>query len=301
MSTPSLPVEAPSHVASQLSPLFAADDTARIRYVQKGFWIQYPGADDILRRLEDLLVHPRSHRMPNLLIVGNTNNGKTRIVRRFTQMHPCIDNPEGNGIILPVLYVQAPSGPDEKRLYNRILEKINAPHKPNDRIDYKQMQVLQLLRHLKVDLLILDEIQDIISGSTNKQRQFLSVIKQLGNELEIPIVAVGTHSAFNALQIDEQLANRFRPMLLPVWTSGDAWDRLLVSFERRLPLRKESGLVGPELNEKLLLMSEGLLGELATILAEATARAISSKQERITPAILGSLGWARPSLRRRAV
>jgi hypothetical protein len=32
-----------------------------------------------------------------------------------------------------------------------------------------------------------------------RQRHFLNVIKYLGSELQIPIVAVGTHGAFNAI------------------------------------------------------------------------------------------------------
>jgi hypothetical protein len=33
----------------------------------------------------------------------------------------------------------------------------------------------------------------------------------LGNELKLPIVAVGTQDAFNAISTDPQLANRFEP------------------------------------------------------------------------------------------
>lgn len=55
----------------------------------------------------DLLVFPKQSRMPNLLIVGETNNGKTVLVNRFRDKHPPLDNPNGDAIILPVLYIQA--------------------------------------------------------------------------------------------------------------------------------------------------------------------------------------------------
>ncbi len=45
-----------------------------------------------------------------------------------------------------------------------------------------------------------DEIQHVLAGPALKQRHFLNVIKYLGKELQIPIVAVGTRDAFNAVQ-----------------------------------------------------------------------------------------------------
>jgi hypothetical protein len=48
-----------------------------------------------------------------LLIVGDTNNGKTMIVNRFERLHLADDNPDGETIRLPVLIVQAPPTPAE--------------------------------------------------------------------------------------------------------------------------------------------------------------------------------------------
>jgi hypothetical protein len=70
------------------------------------------------------------------------------------------------------------------------------------------------------------------------QRHFLNVIKYLGNELQIPIVAAGTHDAFNAVQSDPQLSNRFEPALLRRWALTDEYLRLLASFEVALPLER---------------------------------------------------------------
>ena len=44
---------------------------------------RYARAEYINGRLEDLMQRPGSHRMPNLLVVGDTNNGKTALVNRF--------------------------------------------------------------------------------------------------------------------------------------------------------------------------------------------------------------------------
>jgi hypothetical protein len=49
--------------------------------------------------------------MPSLLVVGDTNAGKTMIANRFVQLHPACDNPGGDAAVVPVLLVQAPLAP----------------------------------------------------------------------------------------------------------------------------------------------------------------------------------------------
>jgi hypothetical protein len=47
-------------------------DEERIAKIRGGRWIRYARAEEITRQLEQLLVHVKTHRMPNLLIVwGN--------------------------------------------------------------------------------------------------------------------------------------------------------------------------------------------------------------------------------------
>lgn len=102
-------------------------DEERIARIRSARWIGYTRAREILDQLEDLLTHPKKHRMPNLLIYGDTNNGKTMIVNRFHQLHLAHDNAEGDAAIIPVLIIQCPPVPDENRFYNAILDKLFAP------------------------------------------------------------------------------------------------------------------------------------------------------------------------------
>lgn len=251
--------------------------------------------------MEDLLVHPPTHRMPNLLLVGNTNNGKTVIADRFLRQHPAVIVPGEDFVRIPVLMVQAPPVPDEKRFYNGILERLCTPYKINDKIDRKQYQVIKLLSSVKTKILIIDEIHHILAGNLTKQRGFLNVIKYLSNELQIPVVAIGTKDAFRAIHTDPQLANRFEPHVLPRWRDGDEYRRLLASFEYNLPLKKPSGLDQDDISLKILSMSEGSLGEISTVLRLAATQAILSNQECITRKILESLDWLAPTQRKAEV
>jgi hypothetical protein len=288
-----------SHLNEAAEKLLTMSDCERIERIRSPRWIGYPRAKLILSKLDDLMTYPKSHRMPNLLIVGDTNNGKTMLARRFCGYHPAVDNPNGEGIHVPVLFVQAPPVPDEGRFYNAILDLLFAPYRPSDRVDKKQFQVLKLLRYIGLKVLVIDEIHSILAGPLNRQRIFLNVLKYLGNELQVPIVAVGTRDAFRAIQTDPQLANRFEPSLLPRWEFDTDFLRLLTSFERMLPLRNPSQLHETTLATRLFSLSEGYLGELSHLLTDAASYAVTSGKERIDGEILSKIDWQPPSDRKR--
>jgi hypothetical protein len=42
-----------------------------------------------------------------------------------------------------------------------------------------------------VHLLVIDEVHNLLSGSRLQQRRLLNLLRWLGNELQIPLVAVG--------------------------------------------------------------------------------------------------------------
>lgn len=291
--------ESASHLLPKVAAYLDQPDEKRIEYIRSPRWIGYPRAQTILDRLETLLTHPKSHRMPNLLIVGDTNNGKSMLVNRFSSRHKPEDNPEGDAAIVPVLCMQAPPIPDEGRFYNTILELLFAPYKPGDRADRKQFQAIKLLKTVGLKLLIIDEIHHILAGTMTKQRAFLNVIKYLGNELQVPIVGVGTKDAFRAIQTDLQLSNRFDHALLPRWQNDDDYLRLLATFERAMPLRYASNLFEGVLADKIYSMSEGYIGEIDRLLCEAAVQAVVKGKECIDKKLLDRIAWTAPSDRRK--
>ena len=54
-----------------------------MRRIRTDRWVSYARAELALASMEDLLSFPKRTRMPNLLLVGPTNNGKTMIVEKF--------------------------------------------------------------------------------------------------------------------------------------------------------------------------------------------------------------------------
>ena len=274
-------------------------DQERILFMPQPHWIGYTRSKEILARLEALLRHPTTHRMPNLLIIGETNNGKTMLVRRFAKLHPIQENAEGQNTIVPVLLIQAPPVPDEGRFYNMLLEALHAPYRPNESVAKKHLQVTKILQSVQLRMLIIDEIHHLLAGSLAAQHRFLNVLKYLGNDLQIPIVGVGTVEAIRAVAADPQTKSRFEPVVLKRWELDRDFLSLLASFEKLIPLREASGLADQHLALKLLSMSEGTIGELNGLLAFGTERAIQIGRERIDVPLLRGLDWVPPSERGR--
>jgi hypothetical protein len=269
----------------------------RLVYIRKKKWFGYPLATETLDKLEDLLTYPRSDRMPNLLITGDTNNGKTSLIKEFIKRYPAQDNPDGGAIKVPVFFTQAPPTPDEGRFYDEILEALFAPYKSTYKIGKKEKMVLRLLKVIDARMLVIDEIHNLLAGPINRQQAFLNAIKNLGNNLQIPIVAVGTKEAFRAIHSDGQLANRFRSVYLPKWEYTVEYRRLLSTFEYTLALKEPSNLKDKEMAMEILRMSEGILGEVAEIISEGAVYALRNGHESITMNVLRNMKWVLPSKR----
>jgi type II secretory pathway predicted ATPase ExeA len=291
--------EAVAHLSANAQAALELSVEERLDRIRRPRWIGYPRAKKLLDKLDDLLTHPKTHRMPNLLIVGDTNAGKTMLANRFVQLHPAGKTLGGEAVIVPVLAIQAPPGPDEGRFYNAILEALATSYNPRERVAQKQIQVLRMLKRIGIQMLIIDEVHNVLTGSVTKQRQFLNVLKYLGNDLQITLVGLGTKEALRALQADPQLANRFEPAALPPWQLNQEFQMLLASFERTLPLRQPSSLADEKLARKLLALSEGSLGELSVLLTSAAVYAVRSGTERIDEKVLAAIDWVPPSERRR--
>lgn len=273
-------------------------DKERIYAIQEGVWIPYTRAKQVLERMEELLAFPRIERMPNMLIVGASNNGKTKILHHFEGKHKPDPNPDGDYSIIPVVFVEAPRKPDMNAFYNRILEAIWQPYSIRARDYDKESEVIKVLRNVQLKVLLIDEIQHIIAGGQVKQQEFRNGLKSLGNELRISIVASGVEEAFNAFNTDPQLSNRFDPEFLSKWNMDNEYGDLLASFERRLPLKKPSNLREANIAQHVLWKSEGILGEIHDVLKRAAIMAIKNKSEQITLDVLSKIKWTMPSKRK---
>jgi len=271
----------------------------RIRRIRTDRWIEYARAESALEKMEDLLAYPQRMRMPNMLLVGPTNNGKTMIVEKFRREHPQKLFGTGYVAFVPVLKIQMPAGPDEHRFLTAIVETLAMDRNTSSRLAVLQSQVLETMRRKQTRMLVVDELHNILSGTPPQQRRLLNLIRWLGNELQIPLIGVGTVEALRAVQSDDQLANRFEPFALPLWGDDDDFRRLLSTLEAVLPLRKRSDLDDPALANRIYAAGEGILGEIIAIVMRAAVEAVRSGSECITARTIEAASFIRPSERRR--
>lgn len=275
-------------------------DQERKSWLDTPRWLTYTRAKEIDTKLEWLYGHPRVTRMPSMLLIGRTNNGKTDLITRFASRHPPCDNPGGEHITVPVLVVQTPPKPTEAGFYLELVRPL-LKRLPNGSADAKRAFVVGILKDIQLKVLVIDEMHNMLSGSAQSQHLFLNVIKYLTNELQISIIGVGDQTLVNAFSVDEQLQNRFEPEVLARWNRGSEFNRLLSSFELILPLRHPSRLIDPQLSMKLLSKCEGTIGELSKLLNAAARHAIDSGVEQINDVVLDKCGYKPPSERKKAV
>ena len=282
------------HLGPKALEALQLSDEERIRYNWTNRWIGYSAAKDITDHLEFLLNFPKTHRMPCLLIVGESNNGKSSIIERFLSLHPADDNPDGRTITAPVVVTDAPNVPDEGRLYNNILDAIFAPHKTNDHPDRKREIIFNAFEAIGVKMLIIDDVSNLLAGTAVKLRQTLNALRALSNDLQIPIVAAGIETSLQVIRSDTQLYRRFKHKELKPWTNDVELARLLKSFEKQLSLKNPSLLESNDIAMRVLAMGSNMIGDIAYTLKSAAEIAIKTKEERITPKILDELAKQSP-------
>jgi replication-associated recombination protein RarA len=272
--------------------MLALEDSKRIQALQRDRWIDYPRASEAINRLERLLKTPQKERMPCMVLHGPSNIGKTLIIAKFLREHPPGFDRQRGVEQRPVISMQMPPPPDQRRFYRALLSVIGAPQGPSSTLATLEQVARGILLRISPRMLIVHEVHHLLAGSHREQRASLNLLKYLANKLKICIVAVGTSDAPVAFQGDAQISSRFTPFEIPLWTESDDFRRLLSSFEQALPLRRPSQLTQRLIVQFLVAASGGLLGEVSRMLNTAAELAIMDGSERITLEMLEQVAHA---------
>jgi hypothetical protein len=286
------------HLNSATREIANLPDSERIYAIRSGTWVGYTRAKEALDRMEELLAYPRITRMPNMLLVAPSFNGKSSVLERFLSLHAPDVDPDKENNICPVVLIEAPPKPDISDLYIRILDFLQAPYKSKSSASENYSQIKKIFRAVGVKLLMIDEIHHLIAGSTKRQQEFRNALKSLGNETKVSMVVAGTQDAYNAFNTDPQMSSRFVPFQLPLWGADHHFGSLLATLELRLPLRRPSKLKDSQLMLTIHTRAEGTLGDTYDLLKELAIDAITSKTEQITLDQINKLPWIPPSKRK---
>lgn len=280
------------HLTPDVAAAMTSSKERRMEMCQSDVWIQYTGADHALRQMDALLQHPRTLRMPNLLLVARSGNGKSSIVQHFANRHPIEATTNGEPLA-SVLRIEMPESPDEGEFWSLILWAFRISHPDRQSAVSKKMQAKRMLQFAQTKLLIIDEFNNLANAGKTTVH-LLGAIKGLSNDLKLSMVAAGTQAAINALNADPQMKSRFSLCPLHRWRLDPEYLRFLASYERLLPLAKPSQLAGAKIAPILYGMGGEMIGNTVRVLKMASVKAIEVGEERITEAVLSAIGWTKP-------
>ncbi len=274
------------NLAPQFRKYLEMSDEERIYFIQKDKWIDYPLANKVLLKMQDIFNAPKSIRSRGILLYGDSNNGKTAILKKFYRNFSKDEYIDEDGDLIhlmPIVYVISESSSDESVMFSKILSAMNVPVNHKEKVTKKKEEVIYNLGIMKTKLIIIDEIQNVLQGPYNKMTQLITSLKTLNNTTAIPIILAGTQDAMSAISIDNQTKSRFKPLELPNWNNDENFSRFITTIEAMLPLKKASNLYqNYELLTYLHELSNGCIGEVIDILKDASIYAIRTKSEKIT-------------------
>lgn len=279
-----------SHLNPDVAEIARLDAEARIRFIYRDRFIPHGKAEDILNELEFLYRMEDAVRAQGRLLVGESLMGKSTILDEFSRNHRASDNPDGEGVICPVISVQYPETAREG-IYPEILRKMNALVPAKTKSTKLRGDCVDLLKAVGCRILIIDEFHNLLGGSDRDRANGLNSIKYLMNELRRPIVVAGTADCRVAIRSDPQMTSRLKYMPLPRFRNDESFQLLLGGFEAMLPLRKPSNLFEPMLAEHIFRLTEGVTGHVSDLLNMAAKIAIEDGEEKITSKVLDDTGW----------
>jgi hypothetical protein len=257
----------------------------RISLIQSDIWIGFPRAEQVLDRLQNLIEAPRQTRMPGLLVHGASGIGKTMIARNLSRRYAPEYDPMAGVTHTPLLLLQAPPAPDERRFYLHILAAVGAPATAiavrSQNVASLEVRVIALLRDLGLRMIMIDEVHNLLAGTHREQRRFLNVLRYLSNELEISLVCFGVSEAVDAIRGDMQLARRLDEHHLPNWRDDSEFSNMIQTLIAAMPLEKKSNLKVKSLRQ-ILALTGGITSRVFSLVKDLAIDAIRSGEECIT-------------------
>lgn len=289
------------HLAKKAGVQAVLPDDERTAIIQAGTWINLQAPKNVIARLELMLNAPRITKPPCLLLIGNSDSGKSSIFARFLSLHLPDEEASSSLSCSPVVLINCPDGRDRSALYVRLLTALLAKFKPTEKPEMLRAQVIRMFATLGVRMVLIDELHDALASSVAEQKILRTSIKDLTNVTKVNIAAAGIDVARTFFAQDPQMISRFRHSIeLPTWKAGEELGQLLATLEQRIPLRKPSGLKEPAMLTAILRRSEGNLGDICDLVHEAAISAIKDpkKPEMIDVNRINTLDWTGPSSRK---
>lgn len=269
----------------RIKPFLPIEGPERIRAAWPAIWINTPQAKHALKELDDLLMAADSSKAAGLVVSGDSDTGKSRVMERFAELNlgNGID-PETEYALHPVIYIRAPTTPSRSALLKLILNEIGQQVRGNFRDEDLHQHVVRMMRACGTRVLLIDELQQTEHlATTANVRAFLRGIKALVNDTGRPIAVGGTPDIIDFIRIEPQVRSRFADLVKMEPMTAHIEQVIILAFERLLPLRHASDLrANADIVAAIQGFSLGYIGRLSRLLQKACLIAVREGEERLT-------------------
>ena len=254
----------------------------RVALLQTERFVPHRRVQRLIDEIEFLMFSPRRTRASGIVIGAPQGSGKTMLANLLERRHGAqpVATPDGRRTH-PAVAVSMTNARDARTMYNRLLEKLGAPPSAAARYSDRERQLVRILGEFQTRLLVIDEIQDILTSTPRQQRLALDTVKFLMNECSLPVLALGIDTASAAIRVDKHLATRFEQRSLPVWTFDDDLSEFLEALEPFIALKLPSHLSSATIMKTLVELSKGVLLKIVQLVVYAAIYAVLEGKERI--------------------
>ncbi|MEH2282043.1 MAG: TniB family NTP-binding protein [Nostoc sp.] len=211
-------------------------------------------------------------------IIGESRTGKTMDCNAYRLRHKPIQQ-MGKPPIVPVAYIQADPDCSSKDLFRLIIEHLKYQMTKGTVAEIRE-RTRRVMKTCGVETLIIDEA-DRLKPNTFRD------VRDIGEELEISVVLVGTDRLDAVIKRDEQVYNRFRACHRFGKFSGEELKRTVEIWEKKvLQLPVASNLSSKTMLKTLGEATGGYIGLLDMILRESAIRALKKGLQKVDLATL---------------
>lgn len=240
-------------------------------------------------------------------LIGIPGMGKTTTIRRtLARLPEVIFHPKSSLHQVPYLAIEAPyDGASVKGIAESIFRKMDRLipdghfaeqySNPKSGADTLMNHAARILHNFSVGLLVVDEIQNLENSPKTKQA-LMTLLVSASNELEVPILFVGTNKAQHLLALDFRQGRRSVGIATTYWDTlqkGDQdtpseWEDFLSVLWRFQWIRQPAPLT-PYLSDLMYHHCQGVVDIAIKLFAVSQARAIHDGSEALTGALIDSV------------
>jgi hypothetical protein len=278
-----------AHLQPQVQELMQKSNAERRMYLRGDIFVDYETARLIHAELEQAFSDPDKLRPNSLLLLGESDSGKSTIFEQFCSRHPASDNEDGLHAKIPVVRSQFPEA-DGLKVWHELSGDLNIVLPDTAPTNRHKTRVVKKLRDVGAKVIILDEVANLTFSTETRQATAFKAVKYLINAFKRPLVIALTPEIWDIFKTDEHVRTRFKVLPIVRLENDEEFAELLDNWEAVLPLKKPSKLSGAKLRARIYEISGGLMGNIEEVLKSAAGAAIG-EEEQITLGVLKMIGF----------